>query len=91
MMDEIEVIGPARMYDPERDGLMQLFKLCSKLDRPTVERCWNRVREDRNHQALARMRQGDSMAGIPHWLESWPDSDHDWEKTKRYFAMHRIS
>jgi len=86
--DEIEVVGPARVNDPERDGLRWLLQAAPWHDYATVARTWNRIRQARNVEALARMKQGDSMAGLPREIE-W-DISSPWARTSWYYKTSRI-
>jgi len=72
--------------DPERVGLMRLVSAFPTPPQATVGRVWNRIRQARNVQALARMRKGNSMAGLPGWLMDLPELDH----SGAYFAQQRI-
>lgn len=73
-------------YDQETRGLEALLNALPEHERKNpgrraeVARVWARVRQRRNDAALARMRQGDSLCGLPScarvtWDEAvWADA-----------------
>ncbi len=92
MTDDDYTIGTIISRDHDRDlerlGLMRLVSAFPDLPQVTIERVWNRVRQARNVQALARMRKGDSMAGLPIEIE-W-DLDGPWARSSFYYSVSRL-